>query len=171
MPKKHSHKHRKINGGFWPFDSKSSTSENKQNSWFSGDLFGTSLTGTTSSTGSTTASTGTTASTEPSYTASTGTTTTSTGTTASTEPSYTGSTTPSYNTDSTGSTYGGKSRKHKRRHMRGGYKDNISTTNLAAKAASFSGPTAKPHTWVGGRTRRHRKARKHHHTKSCKHRR
>jgi hypothetical protein len=91
-------------------------------------------------------------------------------------PSNTGSTYgtdyPSSNTGyGTGSTGygrgGGKSRKH-RRHMKGGYKDNISTTNLAANAAPFSGtPTAKPHTWVGGKTRKHRK---HRHSKSCKHR-
>jgi hypothetical protein len=47
--------------------------------------------------------------------------------------------------------YGGKTRG---RHMKGGFKDNISATNLAAHAAPFSGPTAKPHNLVGGRTRR-----------------
>ena len=51
----------------------------------------------------------------------------------------------------TTSTYGGRSR---RRRMRGGFKDNTPTTGLAAHAASFSGETAQPHNWVGGRTRR-----------------
>ena len=82
--------------------------------------------------------------------------------------SLTGST-PSYGTSSYGtssyntpsyqqapmhsSSYGGK-HSRRRRHMRGGYKDNTPTTGIAANAASFSGPTAKPHNWVGGRTRR-----------------
>lgn len=59
--------------------------------------------------------------------------------------------------------------KTKRRRMRGGFKDNTPTTGLAAHAASFSGQTAQPHNWVGGRTRR--RHRKHRHTKSCRHRR
>lgn len=63
----------------------------------------------------------------------------------------------------TTSTYGGRSR---RRRTRGGFKDNTPTTGLAAHAASFSGPTAKPHNLVGGRTKR-----RHRHSKSCKHRR
>jgi hypothetical protein len=58
------------------------------------------------------------------------------------------------------STYGGRrNRKHTRR-MRGGFKDNTPTTGLAAHAASFSGVTAKPHTLVGGKTRKNRKSRK-----------
>jgi hypothetical protein len=67
--------------------------------------------------------------------------------------------TSSYNTPSYqqapmhSSSYGGK-HSRRRRHMRGGYKDNTPTTGIAANAASFSGPTAKPHNWVGGRTRR-----------------
>ena len=61
---------------------------------------------------------------------------------------------------------GGRTR---RRRMRGGFKDNTPTTGLASHAAPFSGPTAQPHNWIGGRTRRrHRKQR---HTKSCRHRR
>jgi len=59
--------------------------------------------------------------------------------------------------------------KTKRRRMRGGFKDNTPTTGLASHAASFSGPTAQPHNWVGGRTKR--RHRKHRHTKSCRHRR
>jgi len=60
--------------------------------------------------------------------------------------------------------------KTKRRYMKGGFKDNIPTTGLAAHAAPFSGPTAQPHTWVGGRTRKNR-GKKHRCNKSCRHRR
>jgi hypothetical protein len=68
---------------------------------------------------------------------------------------------PSYTQQMGRSTYGGKiSRKHSRR-MRGGFKDNTPTTGLAAHAASFSGVTAKPHTLVGGKTRKNRKSRRH----------
>lgn len=49
--------------------------------------------------------------------------------------------------------YGGKKGSKKRR-MRGGFKDNTPTTGLAVHAASFSGKTAQPHNWVGGKTRR-----------------
>ena len=65
----------------------------------------------------------------------------------------------------TTSTYGGKSR---RRRMRGGFKDNT-PTGLATNAASFSGQTAQPHNWVGGRTRRRRRKRRC--NKSCRRRR
>jgi len=67
--------------------------------------------------------------------------------------------TPTTTQPMTTSTYGGKSR---RRRMRGGFKANT-PTGLAAHAASFSGQTAQPHNWVGGRTRRRgRKGRKSH---------
>ena len=63
------------------------------------------------------------------------------------------------------STYGGKRyrklRQTKRRKMRGGFEDNTPTTGLAVHAAPFSGPTAEPHNWVGGKTkRRNNKSRK-----------
>jgi len=81
-----------------------------------------------------------------------------TGSTDSTSTSY-------FPTTSTTSTYGGKHRKSKK-HMKGGYHDNISKTGLAAHAAPFSGQTAEPHNWVGGKTkRRHKKggkSRRHH---------
>jgi hypothetical protein len=98
------------------------------------------------------ATTGLTSSTTPSYT-------------PSTNPSYTPSTTPSYTPSTTSSTgyMGGKT---KRRRMRGGFKDNTPLTGLAAHAASFSGETAKPHTIVGGKTRKHH--RRHKHSKSCR---
>jgi hypothetical protein len=51
---------------------------------------------------------------------------------------------------------GGRTRR-RRRHMKGGFHDNTPTTGLAVHAASFSGPTAQPHKWVGGKTRRHKK--------------
>jgi len=70
---------------------------------------------------------------------------------------------------------GGKTRRRRRRrHMKGGFKDNTPTTGLVVHAAPFSGSTAQPHNWVGGRTkkRHHRKCyKKHRHTKSCRHRR
>jgi hypothetical protein len=49
------------------------------------------------------------------------------------------------------STLGGKKRSRK---MRGGFESYTPTTGLAVYAAPFSGPTAEPHTKVGGRTRR-----------------
>jgi hypothetical protein len=72
--------------------------------------------------------------------------------------------------DNSGTTqsYGGKSKK--RRQMSGGYKSYTPTNGLAAHGASFSGQTAKPHTWVGGKTRKRCSEGKHRHTKSCKHR-
>ena len=61
---------------------------------------------------------------------------------------------------------GGRKRR-RRTFKRGGYSANTSISNLASSSASFSGKTAQPHTWVGGKTRR----RRHSHTKSCKHKR
>ena len=58
----------------------------------------------------------------------------------------------------TTSTYGGKRRRKSKKHMRGGFKDNISRSGLASNASPFSGSTAKPHNLVGGRTRRRRKS-------------
>jgi hypothetical protein len=77
------------------------------------------------------------------------------------------STTPSYDTSSTATTssYGGK---NKSRRMKGGYKAHTPTTGLASHSSSFSGNTAKPHTWVGGKTRK-RHGGKHRCSKSCKH--
>jgi hypothetical protein len=81
-------------------------------------------------------------------------------------------TTTTYSPPTTTTTYsqptstgymGGKT---KRRRMRGGFKDNTPTTGLANLAAPFSGKTAQPHNWVGGKTKR----RKHRHSKSCRRR-
>lgn len=61
-----------------------------------------------------------------------------------------------------GTTNGGK-RRTKRKH--GGYTSNTPTTGLASTASSVSGiQTAKPHTWVGGKTKK-----RHKHSRSCKH--
>jgi len=75
-----------------------------------------------------------------------------TGSTSTPTPVVTSTTQPM-----TTSTFGGRTR---RRRMRGGYKDNTPTTGLAANAAPFSGPTAQPHNWVGGKTRRRRGGKK-----------
>ena len=40
--------------------------------------------------------------------------------------------------------------------MRGGYSDNMSTTNLASRAASFTGETARAQAYVGGRKTKRR---------------
>ena len=55
--------------------------------------------------------------------------------------------------------YGGKKRRSKR--MRGGYHSNSSSSSLS-NSMPFSGSTAKPHSMVGGRTRRykHKRSRK-----------
>jgi hypothetical protein len=59
---------------------------------------------------------------------------------------------------------GGRKR---RTAKRGGYSASSSMNGLASTAGSFSGKTAQPQNWVGGRTKR----RRHRHTKSCKHKR
>jgi hypothetical protein len=53
----------------------------------------------------------------------------------------------------------------KRRTKRGGYSASSPMNSLASTAGSFSGKTAQPQNWVGGKTKR----RRHKHTKSCKH--
>jgi hypothetical protein len=59
-------------------------------------------------------------------------------------------------------------RRTQRKNKRGGsFRDNVSLTNLASQAAPFSGNTAQPHNWVGGKTKRSRKSRKH--TKRTRH--
>lgn len=68
----------------------------------------------------------------------------------------------SYSAPSSSSQYQGGQRKRSRK-MRGGYKDNISLTGLASTAAPVAGiSTAKPHNWVGGKTRRHKTHRRKH---------
>lgn len=84
-------------------------------------------------------------------------------TTSAPTTNYTPST---YQAPMTTSTYGGK-RSRRRRHMKGGYEANTSTTGIASNASLVSEvPTAKAHNWVGGRTRRRGrkggKTRRHH---------
>ena len=62
---------------------------------------------------------------------------------------------------------GGKKRWGGSKKMRGGYSDNTPTTGLAFNAAPFSGDTARPNTWVGGKTKKRRK----HNKRSKSHRR
>jgi hypothetical protein len=136
MPKKH--KNRTMKGGFW----------NSLTQGFS-DAWEKTKKATTDAYSSATGS--------PSSTYSPPTTTTTysppTTTTTYSQPTSTAST----------GYMGGKT---KRRRMRGGFKDNTPTTGLANHAAPFSGKTAQPHNWVGGKTKR----RKHRHSKSCRRR-
>jgi hypothetical protein len=76
--------------------------------------------------------------------------------------------TSGYPTTSTSTTtaYGGKRRRNTR--MKGGFKDNVSLTNLASHASPFAGSTAKAHNWVGGR--KHKTKSKRHHKKNKTHR-
>ena len=62
---------------------------------------------------------------------------------------------------------GGK-RKSKK-NKRGGFSANSSLNNLASRSASFSGSTAKPHTYVGGKKSKRHHHKKHKHTKTCRH--
>ena len=63
---------------------------------------------------------------------------------------------------------GGRKRSRK---MRGGYRDNIALTGLAASSSPISDiKSAQPQTTVGGRRTKRRRGGKHRHGKSCKHR-
>jgi hypothetical protein len=65
--------------------------------------------------------------------------------------------------------YGGKRRKRRSHRMRGGYSDNVSMTNLASRAAPFSGSTARPQAYVGGRrTKRRCHTHKRTHRRHCR---
>jgi hypothetical protein len=143
MPKKH--RSRKMRGG-WPWDKEEQGSSSSEGSgWF--DSLKKSA---SSATGSATSW------------FSSSTPTTSTTTTPSPTPSPTPTPTP------TSSVFGGKGRRHKSRRMRGGYSDNVSMTNLASRAAPFSGSTARAQAYVGGkrsRRRHHKKSHRRHHRK------
>lgn len=70
----------------------------------------------------------------------------------------TASTTPSTSSTSSNFSYGGKRNRSKKymyttKKRGGAVQDNISLTNIASKAAPFSGVTARPHTMVGGPVR------------------
>jgi len=143
MPKKH--RSRKMRGG-WPWDKEEQGSSSSEGSgWF--DSLKKSA---SSATGSATSW------------FSSSTPTTSTTTTPSPTPSPSPTPTP------TSSVFGGKGRRHKSRRMRGGYSDNVSMTNLASRAAPFSGSTARAQAYVGGkrsRRRHHKKSHRRHHRK------
>ena len=62
-------------------------------------------------------------------------------------------TAPSTPTSSYSVTGGRRRRKHR---MRGGYSDSVSMTNLASRAAPFSGSTARAQAYVGGRKTKRR---------------
>uniref|UniRef100_A0A6C0JGP4 Uncharacterized protein n=1 Tax=viral metagenome TaxID=1070528 RepID=A0A6C0JGP4_9ZZZZ len=49
---------------------------------------------------------------------------------------------------------GARKSKRTRKVKRGGYRDNVSLTNLASSAAPFAGQTAKAHNLVGGKKRK-----------------
>ena len=67
------------------------------------------------------------------------------------------------------STYpGAGGRKRRSNRMRGGYSSNISTTNLAASAGSFSGSTARAQAYVGGRTKKRCHKHKRSHKRHCR---
>jgi hypothetical protein len=69
-------------------------------------------------------------------------------------------TSSTYSSNNFNANYGGK--KTRRRKMKGGYKDYTPKNNIASNAASFSGITAKPHTYVGGKSKKaHKKTRRH----------
>jgi hypothetical protein len=59
-------------------------------------------------------------------------------------------------------------RKRRSHRMRGGYSDNMSTTNLAASAGSFSGSTARAQAYVGGRTKKRCHKHKRSHRRHCR---
>jgi hypothetical protein len=52
--------------------------------------------------------------------------------------------------------------------MRGGYSSNMSRTNLAASAGSFSGSTARAQAYVGGRTKKRCHKHKRTHRRNCR---
>jgi hypothetical protein len=172
MPKRHSRvQKRKLKGGNGLFSSignlftsKKNDSVNKSNSdsYFGlGNLFSSKNTTTSATTTPSTStyvpSTPTYAPSTPSYVPSTPSyapapTYAPANTTSSTSMNNTSS---DYVSNATPYPHGGKNKKLK--GMKGGYKYYTPNTGLAANAASFSGPTAEPHNYVGGKTRRRRR--------------
>ena len=60
-------------------------------------------------------------------------------------------------------------RRRRKHRMRGGYSDNVSMTNLASRAAPFSGSTARAQAYVGGkRTKRRCHKHKRTHRRHCR---
>ena len=163
MPRRH--RKRSLKGGFWPFDSNTSSSgygTSSSGSGFFGKFFGTSS--TRSNTGSGffsnlfVTSSGNTGYGNIGY-GSTGTGNTGYGNTGYGNTGYGTGNTGYGNTGYGNAGYGGKTKRN-RKSMKGGYNANSPTTGLATTAAPFSGPTAQPQTIVGGRTRKRRTGRK-----------
>ena len=156
MPRKNSR--RNMKGGWdWPSGMDVSSGWNSFTNWGTG-IWG-KLTGP-DKTASYSSGTPSYSSETPSYSSGTPSYSSGTPSYSSGTPSYS-SGTPSYNSETV---LGGKKRRNKSKKMRGGnFTDNTPTTGLAYNAASFSGETARPNTWVGGKTKKRRKR-----NKSCK---
>ena len=129
----------------WFGSSTPSTSTSSSSSWFGSSTPSTSTTGVAAGTGTTSSSSWF------------GSSTPST----SSSSSWFGSSTPTTSTTTTTGTgnswFGGKRRRGKhthRRHKRGGTPGWTPLTGIAAHGAPFSGETAKPQVWVGGKTKR-----------------
>ena len=128
----------------WFGSSTPSTSTSSSSSWFGSSTPSTTTTGVAAGTGTTSSSWF-------------GSSTPST----SSSSSWFGSSTPTTSTTTTTGTgnswFGGKRRRGKhthRRHKRGGTPGWTPLTGIAAQGAPFSGETAKPQVWVGGKTKR-----------------
>ena len=85
-------------------------------------------------------------------------------TTTSTSTTYTPTTTTTLSTTPP-VTSGGRRRRRSKRY-RGGFSASKSLNDVASYAASFTGKTAQPQAWVGGKSKRRRH---HKHNSSCKH--
>ncbi len=123
----------------------STPSTSSSSSWFGSSSPSTSTTGVAAGTGTTSSSSWFGSSTP--------------STSSSSSSSWFGSSTPTTSTTTgTGNSwFGGKRRRGKhthRRHKRGGTPGWTPLTGIAAHGAPFSGETAKPQVWVGGKTKR-----------------
>ncbi len=125
----------------------STPSTSSSSSWFGSSSPSTSTTGVAAGTGTTSSSSWFGSSTP--------------STSSSSSSSWFGSSTPTTSTTTTTGTgnswFGGKRRRGKhthRRHKRGGTPGWTPLTGIAAHGAPFSGETAKPQVWVGGKTKR-----------------
>jgi hypothetical protein len=166
MVKHRSNKSRKY-GGFWPFDSNTNSTMSTSSTGYG--------TPSSSSIGNTLGSVGNSLGqywnkAKQSVSGALG---SNTGSSAYPSTSNYSTNTPAYSSPVTTTNYNAAPRlggRRSRRRKHGGYKSNISLTNLASNAAPFSGQTARAHTLVGGKTRRRRRG-KHTCTKNCRNRR
>lgn len=148
MSKKNRNKHKHMKGGFLDYLSNSLTGLGSSFSQSASSMWEKTKNATTGLTPSATPT-----STLPNTTASSPTQTTTISTSPQTTISPNPTTTQNPNITST---YGGRRSKR----IRGGFKDNDSTTGIASNAAPFSGPTAKPQTIVGGKTKKRGRTKK-----------